>query len=59
MLSKFVCTAIKGRVSVSYTLPALLIVSPACLQNQLRGFTFPVLVPRAVVFNVELKSLAP
>lgn len=49
----------KSRVSVSYTLPALLIVSRAGFQTQLRALIFPVLVPRAGLFNVELKSLAP
>lgn len=49
----------KSRVSVSYTLPALLIVSRAGFQTQLRALIFPVLVPRAGMFNVELKSLAP
>lgn len=54
-----VCVHYLKAVSVSYTLPGLLIVSRAGFQTPLRALIFPVLVPRAGLFNVELKSLAP
>lgn len=55
--SKSVHTHYKSTVSVFYSLPTPLDVSPAGFQNQLRGPIFPVLVPRARVPSVGLEAV--
>ena len=49
----------KSKVSVFYSPPALLVVSPAGFQNQLRGLVFQVPVCRAGVPEVGTEPLVP
>lgn len=57
-VNESVCIVFKCRVSLSYSPLALLTVSPAGFQNQLRGFVFQVPVSRVGVLEVGTEPLA-